>query len=221
MIRGLDQTPDFPWALGPRPSSDWRPEAADGKVRSALGANDRMKGILSKAGWAPKNPALSAACSRDVFSCEPIPSWPPSLLPTAIHLALPRSFWYPLRAGSLGLALGGSRRMPAAGERERRVPWEIRIPAGVSAPGHRSASSALPPGPCSCSAPCQEHSLFSASLLLQIPPSLPGGSVIPTARGSRGEPLLPDLPDPTPEPRENGSCHTPRLHKYWEASRRR
>lgn len=219
MIRGLDQTPDFPWALGPRPSSDWRPEAADGKVRSALGANDRMKGILSKAGWAPKNPALSAACSRDVFSCEPIPSWPPSLLPAAIHLALPRSFWYPLRAGSLGLALGGSRRMPAAGERRAESALGNKDTSGSVCTRTRSA---LPPGPCSCSAPCQEHSLvFSASLLLQIPPSLPGGSVIPTARGSRGEPLLPDLPDPTPEPRENGSCHTSRLHTYWEASRRR
>ena len=30
-----------------------------------------------------------------MFSCEPIPSWPPSLLPTAIHLALPRSLLVP------------------------------------------------------------------------------------------------------------------------------
>ena len=45
--------------------------------------------------------------------------------------------------------------------------------------------------------------------------------MVPTAWGSRGEPLLPDLPDPTPEPRENGSCHTPRSHTHWEAARRR
>ena len=36
--------------------------------------------------------------------------------------------------------------------------------------------------------------------------------MVPTAWGSRGEPLLPDLPDPTPEPRENGSCHTSLAH---------
>lgn len=30
-----------------------------------------------------------------MFSCEPFPSWPPSLLPTAIHLALPSSLLVP------------------------------------------------------------------------------------------------------------------------------
>lgn len=142
MIQGLDQTPDFPWALGPRPSSDWRPEAADGKVWSALGANDRMKGILSKAGWAPK-PRILPCQQPAPGTCFPVsPSLPghPHFCQPPFTWLCPAAFWYPLRAGSPGLALGGSRRMPAAGERGAEsvwglVPWEIRTPRGVSASG--------------------------------------------------------------------------------------
>lgn len=191
-----------------------------------------MKGILRRAGWAPRlrilpsqQPALGTC-----FPVSPSLSHHPHFCQPAFTWLCPGAFWDPLGVRSPGFSLGGSQRMPAAGVRGAEGVWGL-VARGL---GNKDTKGSVcqeitwvPQSSLQAlvhATPPAEHTLLS-SPALQIPPSLPdlahvpGDSAVPTARNSRGEPLPPGLPDPTPEPRENGSDHTP--CSRWEVSRRK
>lgn len=176
MILGLEQTPDSSWALGPRPcragSQAGPPQMRGqrlqlGKVWSGVGDNDRKKGILRRSGWAPRlrilpgqQPALGTC-----FPVSPaLPAQPSSCQPLFPGLC-PGAFWDLPGARSLGLSLGGSRRMPAAGTRGTESVWGL-MPRGLgnkdtkgSVSVRKLLGSRGPPSrPLFTLLPCQEYS---------------------------------------------------------------
>lgn len=86
-----------------------------------------MKGILRRAGWAPRlrilpgqQPALgtcfpvSPSLPHHSHFCQPAFTW-----------LCPGAFWDPLGVRSPGFSLGGSQRMPAAGVRRAEGVWGL------------------------------------------------------------------------------------------------